>query len=358
MKKIITSLFALTLLLASTSKVYSQTGCMTGGSFPVISTYTFNTNAQDFSGDFVWSSQGAGELESSPVSGGQTKVLNTATLFQPASNGTVAFSFDLGGTANVTSYSVDAIYNNGSGNTTVSVCIGGTLNTTGGTLVFAADAPAAIRGTNFRLKITFTSSSTGSKTLQIDNFSFNVAAANALLPVTFSYFSAGAATGGIRLTWMVASESNVNRYDVERSSNGKSFSKIGSVTASGLTTYTYLDAAYLTGSNYYRLKSVDNDGQYKYSTIVLFKVGKNTLTSALKVYPVPATSQLTVFHDPATPSSTISIVSTDGRVLKTLIPVQGATETQVNISSLKSGLYMIRYSILESGTITTKLVKQ
>ncbi|MGZ3852757.1 MAG: T9SS type A sorting domain-containing protein, partial [Flavisolibacter sp.] len=51
-------------------------------------------------------------------------------------------------------------------------------------------------------------------------------------------------------------------------------------------------------------------------------------------------------------------VSTDGRVLKTIIPVVGATETQISISSLKSGLYMIRYSILESGVITTKLVKQ
>jgi hypothetical protein len=358
MKRIFTSLFALTLLVAATNKVYSQMGCMTGGSFPVTSTYTFNTNAQDFSGDFGWTSHGSGQLESTPVSAGQTKILTTATLFQPASNGTVAFSFDLGGTANVTGYSVDAVYNNGSGNTTVPVCIGGTLNTTGGTLVFAADAPDAIKGTNFRLKITFTSSSTGSKTLQIDNFNFNVAAANAPLPVTFTYFNAGAATGGIKLTWMVASEINVNRYDVERSSNGKTFSKIGSVSAGGKTTYTYLDAAYTTGSNYYRLKSVDNDGQFKYSTVVLFKVGKNTLTAALKAYPVPATSQITLFHDAATISSTISIVGSDGTVLKTIKPVQGATETQINISSLKSGLYMIRYSILESGIVTTKLVKQ
>ncbi|HEY6956878.1 MAG TPA: T9SS type A sorting domain-containing protein, partial [Flavisolibacter sp.] len=184
-----------------------------------------------------------------------------------------------------------------------------------------------------------------------------VGAANAPLPVTITYFGASATTGGIKLTWMVASESNVNRYDVERSSNGKSFSKIGQVTASGATTYTYVDAAYQTGSNYYRLKSLDNDGAYKYSTIVLFKVGKNTLSS-LRTYPVPASSDLTVFHDPATSTSSISIVSTDGRILKTIIPIQGATETQINVSSLKSGLYMIRYSILESGTVTTKLIKQ
>ncbi|MGZ3846058.1 MAG: T9SS type A sorting domain-containing protein [Flavisolibacter sp.] len=356
MKKIITSLFTLSVLLTFATKIYSQ-GCLTGGSFTAISTYTFNTNAQDFSGDFSWTSQGSGELESTPMSAGQTKILNTATLFQPASNPTVAFSFSLGGTANVNSYSIDAVYNNGSGLTTVPVCTGGALSTTGATLTFAATAPAAIQGTNFRLKITFNSTSTGNKTLQVDNFSSNVGAAAAPLPVTFTYFGASATTGGIKLTWMVATESNVNRYDVERSANGKTFSKIGQVTATGATTYTYLDAAYQTGSNYYRLKSVDNDGAYKYSTIVLFKVGKNTLSS-LRTYPVPATSDVTVFHDPATSTSSISIVSTDGRVLKTIIPVVGATETQISISSLKSGLYMIRYSILESGVITTKLVKQ
>jgi hypothetical protein len=359
MKRIFTSLMAVTIIFVSASHVYSQTStCFTGGSFPIVSTYTFNSNAQDFSGDFSWGSQGSGELESTPVSAGQTKVLNTVSLFQPASNGTIAFSLNLSGTANVTSYTVEALYNNGTGIVAVPVCVGGALTTIGANLVFASAAPDDIRGTNFRLRITFTSSSTGNKTLIADNFSFNVGAANASLPVTFTYFNAGSGTGGVKLTWLVASEINVNRYDVERSSNGKTFSKIGSVSAGGKSTYTYLDAAYVTGSNYYRLKSVDNDGQYKYSTVVLFKVGKNSLTAALKAYPVPASSQITLFHDAATISSTISIVATDGTVLKTIKPVEGATETQINISSLKSGLYMIRYSILESGTVTTKLVKQ
>lgn len=227
MKRSFTSLLALTILLAASGNAYSQSGCLTGGSFPVSSTYTFSSNAQDFSGDFSWTATGSGQLESTPVSSGQTKILTSATLFLPNTASTIAWSFNLSGTANVQTYSVDALYNTGSGIISVPVCTGGSLTTTGANLVFAAPAPSQIVGTSFRLQITFNSTSTGSKTLVVDNFSSNASAAPAPLPVTFSYFSASAATAAIKLTWLVAAEMNVNRYEVERSANGKTFSKIG-----------------------------------------------------------------------------------------------------------------------------------
>lgn len=357
MKRSFTSLIAIAILLATSGKTFSQT-CLTGGSAPTGTTNTFSTTAEGFTGDFSYTSAASGELESSPVSAGQTKVLTTSTFFLPNSASTIVWSFDLGGTANVTGYTVEALYSTGSGIASVPVCSGGSLATTGGTLVFAAVAPAQIIGTNFELRITFTSTSTGSKVLDIDNFKTNANASAITLPVTFSYFTSAAATGGIKLTWLVSSELNVNRYEVERSANGKTFTKIGQVAASLLTTYTYLDATYQTGSNYYRIKAVDNDGKYKYSTVVLFKVGKNTLLATLKVYPVPTGNELTLQHDAATDASSISVVTIDGKVIKTVKPTAGDTETKMNVSSLKPGLYLIRYTVADGESVTTKLVKQ
>jgi len=350
-------LIAIAILLGISNKTFSQS-CLTGGSITPAVTYTFNTNSQDFSGDFIWSGNGSGQLESSNFTTVvTTKQLTTATFFLPNSATSIGWSFNLSGTANVTSYTVEALYSTGSGIASVPVCSGGSLTTTGANLVFASPAPAQIIGTNFRLRITFTSSS-NNKMLVVDNFRSDAGAALSPLPVTISYFSTSSATGAIKLTWMVASELNVNRYEIERSANGKTFSKIGQVAASGLVTYTYLDAAYTTGSNYYRLKAVDNDGKYKYSTVVLFKVGKNGLASTLKIYPTPATNQLTLWHDAATTSSSISVMTVDGKVVKTLKPTAGNTETSIDISTLQAGLYLIRYSVSDMESVTTKLVKQ
>ncbi len=354
MKRSFTSLAILALLTTTTSNAFSQ--CLTGGSFTAASTNTFDINNEGFSGAFAWSSGGSGQLESTPVSSGQVKELKTTTYFLPNNATTIAWSFNIGGTANVNSYTVEALYNNGGTLTRVPVCSGGSLLTTGGNFVFAAVAPTEIIGQRFQLIITFTSTSTGSKVLNIDNFRTNGFTSEITLPVNITYFNAAAATGGIKLTWMVSDESNVNRYEIERSTNGKSYSKIGQVSASGIVSYSFTDAAYINGSNYYRLKAVDNDGKFKYSSVVLFKVGKKGL--ALRAYPSPASTEVTIQHDIATEISQISIISMDGRLVEIVKPAPGKVETTISLEKLQKGFYMVRYTNSDGEVETVKLVKQ
>jgi hypothetical protein len=357
MKKRSTSLLVILLLVIS-SKSFSQ--CLTGGSFTASASYTFDVNNQGFSDDFIWSSSGSGELVSTPVSSGPAKVLASPLLYLPLSATTIAWSYDLAGTANVTAYTVEAVYNSGAN--TVAVCSGGSLITTGGNLIFAAVAPSEIIGKNFQLKITFTSSSSGSKILNVDNFKTNATAitggGTSTLPVTISYFNGAISSGAVKLTWLVATEINVNRYEIERSSNGKTYSKIGQVAASGVTTYTYSDATATSGSNYYRLKAVDNDGKFKYSAVVLIKLGKNSLASTLKVYPTATTTSVTVEYMAASVNNAIDVISLDGKLLKTVKPAEGSTETSINVSSLKAGFYLLRYSTNGSESASVKFIKQ
>jgi hypothetical protein len=354
MKRSFTFLTAVLCLVSASSNSFGQ--CLTGGSFTAGTTNIFELSTEGFSGAFVWSANGSGQLESTPVSAGQVKELRTSTLFLPNTATSLAWSFNLSGTANVVSYIVEALYATPSGIAKVPVCSGASLTTVGSELIFAAVAPSEIIGQSFQLMITFTSTSTGAKLLAVDNFKTNALNSTIILPVTITYFNVAASSGKVKLTWLVASELNVNRYEVERSSNGKTFTKIGSVAATALVTYTYLDATFSTGSNYYRLKAVDNDGKFKYSSVVLYKVGKSGIS--LRTYPSPATSEVTVQYDPGTEVSEFSVLSASGQVVKTVKTVPGKSETTIDISTLTKGIYFIRYSNAAGEIESAKLIKQ
>jgi len=346
------TILAIACIIAASTNIQAQ--CLTGGSFTPASSNTFDVNRENFSGDFNWVPSGSGQLESTPMSAGTIKRLTSSNLFLPASATTIAWSFNLGGSANVTTYTVSALYDNGGTTEMVAICTGGSLSTTGGVLSFASLAPSAIVGKNFQLVIDFTSTSTGTKVLTIDNFKTSASVSAITLPVTIAYFGAVATTGAVKLTWMVSSESNLSRYEIERSSNGKSYSKIGQVGASGLVTYIY-NASFLTGSNYYRLKAVDNDGKFKYSAVVLFKVGKQGLNA--RAFPSPAGDQTVLEHDIASVNTTISLISPEGRLIREIKPVAGEVSTTIDLSRLNRGLYLVRYTDGADST-TIKLIKQ
>lgn len=114
--------------------------------------------------------------------------------------------------------------------------------------------------------------------------------AGASLPVKFGDINASQQANGIRLDWTSYNESSTDYYQVERSSDGNSFSAIGKVDASGNSdsklSYTWLDASPNSGNNFYRVKSVDFDGYLTYSSIIRINTGVNTKGS-INIYPNP-----------------------------------------------------------------------
>lgn len=94
------------------------------------------------------------------------------------------------------------------------------------------------------------------------------------LPVKWAGISATEIRGQVRLTWNIASEDNVSKYIVERSSNGSNFSAIGEASATNSKSYTWNDASPFSGNNFYRVMAVDLDGKTMYSTIVKIGLGK------------------------------------------------------------------------------------
>jgi hypothetical protein len=92
-----------------------------------------------------------------------------------------------------------------------------------------------------------------------------------VLPLSITKLAAQAKTNGIELSWQTMNEINVRDFDVERSTDGISFKKMGNVAATNGTAvneYQLLDNQPATGWNYYRLRSNDANGQYSYSATV------------------------------------------------------------------------------------------
>ncbi len=178
------------------------------------------------------------------------------------------------------------------------------------------------------------------------------------LPVSLIDFTGIYKNGSINLAWHSVREINLKDYEVERSSNGKDFSKIGTVKAGG-EFYKFTDnkssesvfpidlpnvsnpARNEQSKNvFYRLKMVNKDGTAPYSKIIAINTtGRLKLTIA----PNPVTLSFTVSHAKAGRGAFIKILSSSGQLLQTVSVRKGSYSTTVKFASQQNGTYMAAY---------------
>ncbi|MFY8034159.1 MAG: T9SS type A sorting domain-containing protein, partial [Flexibacteraceae bacterium] len=143
---------------------------------------------------------------------------------------------------------------------------------------------------------------------------------------------------GNQLIWTTSSEVNNQGFNVERSTDGKSFTKIGFIKGNGTTntkqTYQFTDVN--ATEAYYRLQQVDFDGKSEYSTAI--KVGENNNLTQFDIFPNPASDRVTV---KTIGEGTIEIVNNIGQVL---ITQQANGTNEINISKLAMGVYTVRFN--------------
>jgi hypothetical protein len=117
------------------------------------------------------------------------------------------------------------------------------------------------------------------------------------IPLKLLSFTAERRPGTSYLKWITENEYNVDRFDIQRSYDGVLFLTIGNVTArntSSLQQYTFEDHSSLNGLAYYRLKSIDIDGRFSFSNIVV--LSENNLYSGGIVALNPAHNNITILN--------------------------------------------------------------
>jgi len=182
------------------------------------------------------------------------------------------------------------------------------------------------------------------------------------LPVDLTSFTAAIKNSKNTLTWTTASESNNSGFDVESSTDGSGFNKIGFVAtkaesgnSNAVLTYSFEDAKAAKGTTYYRLKQVDFNGDFKYSDVKFINNSLNNVVE-FSVYPNPVTNVIRV----STPVQDLSgyqvdLYNTNGTKVKSLNLVDG---NSIDVSDLSSAIYMLKVSKDKNLVQTLKLVKQ
>lgn len=180
---------------------------------------------------------------------------------------------------------------------------------------------------------------------------------NVPLPVTYTHIEAAKRDNASLVTWGTAFETNSVGYNVERSNDGKTFTKIGfqnskavNGNSNSVLEYSFTDAKPFAGINYYRLKQVDKDGKSEYSKIVSVSFDN---AQTVKVYPNPATSMVTV---DATSVRSIGLYNVLGQIVNAPV-TYGSSSHSINTSGLAKGSYTLRI-VTDNGTTTQKLILQ
>ena len=167
---------------------------------------------------------------------------------------------------------------------------------------------------------------------------------NDIVPVSLKYFSGVHNSDGNKLSWSTATEVNSAYFVIQLSTDGKTFSALDKVAASGNksgSNYAYLDAANASSKVYYRLQMVDKQGNIAYSNVVVI-----TLNSGISftVYPNPVRNIMSLrVNNDKSETVTVQVIDLLGKVLtQQQAQLNAGTNTlSLNVSSLASGSYVV-----------------
>ena len=324
----------------------------------------FNTSDEGFSSpsiysdandvSFFWNSVEGAEIENSGINGRTGSLISPVYTLLETGQTTIGFKYEVPAG---TEYRIRII--TAASNppleilaTTANGPVYTAFTTTKGNICVRLTDQDLVAGQQIRFEFTFrVQNGHINKRVLFDDLS--IAVQGSALPVTFQGFVARKLDDGTtKLLWDVSQEVNVKGYYVESSTNGVNFQNIGYVSASGKNVYSLNYADKISGTMYFRVKNVDFDGKSKYSAIIkLF--GKETVLNSLQVYPQPAYEQVTIQHNKAIERAAFTLYSADGKIIMQKLAMPSTQQTQLNISNLKSGLYMLRYDD-GTGNIQTK----
>ncbi|MCU0359897.1 MAG: T9SS type A sorting domain-containing protein [Bacteroidia bacterium] len=117
------------------------------------------------------------------------------------------------------------------------------------------------------------------------------------LPVELSTFYLQRKNASVQLHWETSSEKSNLYFEVQRSANTEDWQTLtrieGANTSSIIRQYEYLDKDAPNDLTYYRLKQMDKDGSFQYSTI-LFADGTETDGIHVSIFPNPVEEELTL----------------------------------------------------------------
>lgn len=200
-------------------------------------------------------------------------------------------------------------------------------------------------------------------------YSLGLGSCSTTLPITIRSFTGKRVNGTTQLSWTTAMESNSDRFEVERSADGNTWTTIGHIAAAGnsntVLNYRFTDAAALPEGNsfYYRLKLVDKDEKNNYSGMVLVKMVDNIVVTPQlnSMAPNPFNGEVEIVCTvPASGAVDLQLQDMTGTTLihRTYSATKGDNVWKLtHLEGLARGTYIVR--VVQGGAVGIgKVIKQ
>jgi hypothetical protein len=222
-----------------------------------------------------------------------------------------------------------------------------------------------VTGNNQVFKIGYNKTPTGI-VIDPNNWVVNktgIVTSGVVLPVRLISFT-GTATADcmMNLNWKTADEFNVVRYEIEVSSNGMNFTKIGEQIAlrNATNDYTFVTPDNVRAYSYFRIKIVESDGSYSYTSTVNLET-KCPLDFGVIYSPVPFQDNLNIRVQLGISTDVVIVLTNSvGQIIKKekRSLVRGINNINwSNMNQLAAGTYVISVTDQLGNKSVQKLVK-
>jgi hypothetical protein len=182
---------------------------------------------------------------------------------------------------------------------------------------------------------------------------------NGVLPVTFNSFTGELKNKAALLSWNTSAEQNLKSFDIEKSTNGLDFTRIGTVDAlnnsSSSSHYSYTDRN-VSENNYYRLRTNETTGAEKLSSVVFLRY--NDYRGNLWLVNNPFTNSLEIGCVQGGFPAKLRLLNSVGVVIAEKMVTTQAGRIKWDLQSgLSSGVYILSASAFGQ-TFTYKVIKE
>ncbi len=205
-------------------------------------------------------------------------------------------------------------------------------------------------------------------TTPVTSFSPFVVGKQGVLPVELASFNSILNGRNVILSWVTNNEQNNAGFDIERKmdADNSEWTKVGSVSGNGTSSiphsYTFLDRDLNSGNYNYRLKQVDNNGNFKFhllSNEVI--IGVPTKFDISQNFPNPFNPSTKINYDlPVDSKVNIKVFDMTGREVISLIngkQTAGSYTVSFNASALSSGVYFYQINAVGGNQSFMKTMK-
>ncbi len=179
----------------------------------------------------------------------------------------------------------------------------------------------------------------------ISTFSqLGIGTSSAPLPLQLISFTATKKDKTVLLQWITNNEINTSHFELYRSEASGSMQYLGQVAAAGNSAgsnaYNYTDSKPLRGLNFYQLKMIDKNGNYKLSQVEKINFDES---SALNVYPNPVTGNILFVDNGGRTIKEIKLIAIDGKQLACRFTTQSSYLLKVELPvTLAKGTYILQ----------------